>query len=66
MANRTTEELEAGLEEMLRSPQNNGALEMIVRRPLVDQAGDAVLNGRFRFEITDKTGNRTLKLRVNR
>lgn len=34
--------------------------------PLVDQAGDAVPNGRFRFEITDKTGNRTLKLRVNR
>lgn len=34
--------------------------------PLVDQGGDAVPNGRFRFEITDKTGNRTLKLRVTR
>ena len=34
--------------------------------PLVNQAGDAVPDGRFRFEITDKTGNRTLKLRVSR
>lgn len=34
--------------------------------PLVDQAGDSIPNGRFRFEVTDKTGNRTLSLRISR
>lgn len=33
----TTEELEAGLEEILRSPKDGGALELIVRRPRVDE-----------------------------
>jgi hypothetical protein len=31
----TTQELEAGLEEVARSPKNDGVLEMIVRRPQV-------------------------------
>ena len=32
----TTEELEQGLDHILRSPKDNGALELIVRRPDVD------------------------------
>lgn len=32
----TTEELEQGLDNILASPQDNGALELIVRRPEVD------------------------------
>jgi hypothetical protein len=34
--------------------------------PLKDQGGALVPNGRYRFEIADNTGNRTLKLRVSR
>jgi MOSC domain-containing protein YiiM len=33
----TTEELEAGLNDVRASPENDGVLEMIVRRPLVDE-----------------------------
>jgi hypothetical protein len=33
----TTEELEAGLDEVRRSPKDEGVLELIVRRPLVDE-----------------------------
>jgi hypothetical protein len=33
----TTEELEAGLEHILKSPQDNGILELIVRRPQVEE-----------------------------
>lgn len=33
----STEELEAGLEHIRQSPKNNGTLEMIVRRPQVDE-----------------------------
>ncbi len=33
---RTMEELKAGLEEILQSPRNFGALELIVRRPRID------------------------------
>jgi hypothetical protein len=33
----TTEELEAGLDEIRRSPKDEGVLELIVRRPLVDE-----------------------------
>ena len=33
----TTEELEAGLGEILRSPKDAGRLELIVRRPRVDE-----------------------------
>ena len=33
----TTSELEAGLTEIVRSPRNNGVLEMIVRRPQVGE-----------------------------
>ena len=33
----TTEELEAGLEEVRQSPADNGVLELIVRRPAVGQ-----------------------------
>ena len=32
----TTEELEAGLDEIRRSPQDEGVLELIVRRPQID------------------------------
>ena len=34
---RNREELEAGLDEIRRSPQNGGILELIVRRPSTDQ-----------------------------
>ncbi len=34
---RTTEELEAGLNEVLRSPKDNGVLEMIVTRPGIEE-----------------------------
>jgi hypothetical protein len=33
----TMEELEAGLEEILRSPKDMGVVELIVRRPTVDE-----------------------------
>jgi hypothetical protein len=33
----TTEELEAGLDEILRSPAGEGTVELIVRRPSVDE-----------------------------
>jgi hypothetical protein len=33
----TTAELEAGLDEILRSPKDEGTLELIVRRPSVDE-----------------------------
>ena len=33
----TMEELEAGLETILQSPKDNGVLELIVRRPQVDE-----------------------------
>ena len=33
----TMEELEAGLDEIRRSPKDEGVLELIVRRPLVDE-----------------------------
>ena len=33
----TTEELEAGLENIRQSPKDNGALELIVRRPQTDE-----------------------------
>ena len=33
----TTEELEAGLDEILRSPADEGTVELIVRRPAVDE-----------------------------
>jgi len=33
----TTSELEAGLTDIVRSPRNNGVLEMIVRRPQVGE-----------------------------
>src|SRR5262249_29602186 len=32
----TTEELEAGLPNILKSPQDNGVLELIVRRPQIE------------------------------
>jgi MOSC domain-containing protein YiiM len=37
MPNRTMLELESGLEEIRRSPQNQGPLELIVRRPIKGQ-----------------------------
>ena len=36
MTNLTTKELETGLDEVRRSPKDDGVLEMIVRRPEVD------------------------------
>ena len=36
MSHATIEILDAGLDEVRRSPQNNGVLEMIVRRPRMD------------------------------
>lgn len=36
MKHLNAEELEAGLDEVLRSPKTGGAVEMIVRRPAVD------------------------------
>jgi MOSC domain-containing protein YiiM len=37
MPHRSTTELESGLDEIRRSPKNDGRLEMIVRRPVKDQ-----------------------------
>ena len=37
MAHRTTEQLEVGLDEVRGSPVGSGRLEMIVRRPAVDE-----------------------------
>jgi len=37
MMHLTTKELEAGLEHILQSPKDNGVLELIVRRPQVDE-----------------------------
>jgi len=47
MTHRTAEELEAGLEEIFRSPQDEGTLELIVRRPATGKrevADEAELN----------------------
>ena len=45
----TTEELEQGLDDILASPQDNGALELIVRRPDVD-ARESLAEGRLDTE----------------
>lgn len=37
MAQRTTDELEAGLDELRRAPADGGVVELIVRRPAVDE-----------------------------
>jgi len=37
MKHQSVSDLEVGLEEILRSPKNNGVVEMIVRRPGVDK-----------------------------
>jgi hypothetical protein len=37
MEHLSAESLETGLDEILRSPKNNGVVEMIVRRPAVDE-----------------------------
>jgi hypothetical protein len=42
----TTEELEQGLDDILASPKDNGALELIVRRPEVD-ARESLAEGRL-------------------
>jgi hypothetical protein len=44
----TAAELEAGLDDVRRSPDNGGPVELIVRRPAVDERellGEAVLSG---------------------
>ncbi len=45
----TTEELEQGLDDILASPKDNGALELIVRRPDVD-ARESLAEGRLDIE----------------
>lgn len=45
----TTEELEQGLDNILASPKDNGALELIVRRPAVD-ARERLAEGRLDTE----------------
>ena len=37
MKHLTTEDLEAGLENIRQSPKDNGVLELIVRRPWADE-----------------------------
>ena len=37
MEQQTSEDLEAGLDEVRRSPRDNGTLELIVRRPAEDE-----------------------------
>ena len=37
MEHRTTAQLEAGLPEILQSPADDGVLEMVIRRPAVDE-----------------------------
>ncbi len=46
---RTTQEIEAGFGHVLASPKDKGTVEMIVRRPGVDQR-EAVDQGRLTFE----------------
>ena len=45
----TTEELEQGLDDILASPKDDGALELIVRRPEVD-ARESLAEGRLETE----------------
>ena len=45
----STAELERGLDDILQSPKDNGALELIVRRPEVDQR-EALAAGRLNTE----------------
>ena len=45
----TSEELEQGLAHVLQSPENNGSLELIIKRPEVDQRV-SVTEGRLEIE----------------
>ena len=45
----TREELERGLAHVLQSPENNGTLELIVKRPEIDQR-ESVTAGRLEIE----------------
>lgn len=45
----TTEELEQGLDDILASPKDGGALELIVRRPEVDER-ESLAEGRLDIE----------------
>lgn len=50
MKHLTTSELEAGLEEISRSPKNRGVVEMIVRRP---QAGEREILQEGQLDLAD-------------
>ena len=45
----TADELEQGLAHVLQSPENNGSLELIIKRPEVDQRV-SVTEGRLEIE----------------
>src|SRR5437762_6293886 len=49
MAHLTTEQLEAGLELIRQSPKDSGLLELIVRRPGIDER-EVLQRGELNFE----------------
>lgn len=59
----TTEELEAGLAEIGRSPKNDGVLEMIVRRP---QIGGREILQEGQLDLTDGLAGDSWKIRSSK
>jgi hypothetical protein len=59
----TTEELEAGLEEIGRSPKDRGVLEMIVRRP---QIGGREILQEGQLDLTDGLAGDSWKIRSSK
>jgi len=63
MKHLTTSELEAGLEEIGRSPKDEGVLEMIVRRP---QIGEREILQRGQLDLADGLVGDSWKIRSSR
>ncbi len=59
----TTSELEAGLEEIDRSPKDHGVLEMIVRRP---QVGEREILQEGQLDLADGLVGDSWKIRTSR
>src|SRR3954465_4314006 len=59
----TTQELEAGLDEIARSPKNDGGLEMIVRRP---QVGAREILDEGQLDVVDGLSGDSWKLRSSK
>ena len=63
MKHLTTSELEAGLEEIARSPKDDGVLEMIVRRP---QVGEREILQEGQLDLADGLVGDSWKIRSSR